>query len=192
MSNRKEWKSLMKKSIVILNGSPRAAGQYSSPGTGICRGSRGSGAQRNPVWPAKNARSAPAWDAVQGEKTKRAPVYKKTICKKFTQPIGKQMLCALRRRFIIGRLAGSWNAAFDRLFAVAECTKNWKTQKRKVYCWWRRKDTDSKKASIGTTGWCNILDGRSKGKILCGGVFQAGDIKGNKKLEDAFELGRNL
>ena len=30
-----------------------------------------------------------------------------------------------------------------------------------------------------------------KGKVLCGGVFNVGDIKGNSKLKDAYELGKS-
>ena len=31
-----------------------------------------------------------------------------------------------------------------------------------------------------------------RGKVLCGGVFHAGDIRGNSKLEDAYQLGLRI
>lgn len=47
-----------------------------------------------------------------------------------------------------------------------------------------------------TTYWYDRLMGylgwTDKGKVLCGGVFNVGDIKGNAKLEEAYQLGRNL
>lgn len=36
------------------------------------------------------------------------------------------------------------------------------------------------------------LGWEDKGRILCGGVFDVGDIKDNEKLQEAYELGKNL
>lgn len=36
------------------------------------------------------------------------------------------------------------------------------------------------------------LDWKSLGKVLCGGVMKIGDIKDNKKLEDAYALGASV
>ena len=31
-----------------------------------------------------------------------------------------------------------------------------------------------------------------KGKVLCGGVMNAGDIAGNPRLDEAYRLGKNI
>ena len=31
-----------------------------------------------------------------------------------------------------------------------------------------------------------------KGKVLCGGVFNVGDIEGHEKLQEAYRLGNSL
>ena len=36
------------------------------------------------------------------------------------------------------------------------------------------------------------LHWKSLGKVLCGGVFNVGDIKDRKELNDAYELGKQI
>lgn len=49
------------------------------------------------------------------------------------------------------------------------------------------------RALHGLEGWIACFDKCSlKGTVFCGGVNDAGDIKGNAKLQEAFEMGRSI
>lgn len=48
------------------------------------------------------------------------------------------------------------------------------------------------RAIAGLTGWIDCFDKASlKGTVFCGGVNGAGEIEGNPKLQEAYEMGRN-
>ncbi len=50
-----------------------------------------------------------------------------------------------------------------------------------------------KRAEAGLTGWIDCYPkSRLAGTIFCGGVNGARDIEGNPKLQEAYELGKNL
>lgn len=49
------------------------------------------------------------------------------------------------------------------------------------------------KAMSGLQGWIDCFEKASlKGSIFCGGVGDAGEIKENEKLKEAFEMGKNI
>jgi multimeric flavodoxin WrbA len=50
-----------------------------------------------------------------------------------------------------------------------------------------------KRAETGLTGWIDCYPKcRLAGTLFCGGVNDAREIEGNSKLQEAFELGKNL
>ena len=50
-----------------------------------------------------------------------------------------------------------------------------------------------KRAETGLTGWIDCYTKcRLAGTLFCGGVNDAREIEGNSKLQEAFELGKNL
>ena len=50
-----------------------------------------------------------------------------------------------------------------------------------------------KRAETGLTGWIDCYPKcRLAGTLVCGGVNDAREIEGNSKLQEAFELGKNL
>lgn len=50
-----------------------------------------------------------------------------------------------------------------------------------------------KRAEAGLTGWIDCYPkSRMAGTLFCGGVNAPGDIKGNAKLQQAFELGTKI
>ncbi len=49
------------------------------------------------------------------------------------------------------------------------------------------------KAINGLQGWIDCYEKASlKGSVFCGGVNAPGDIKGNPKLQDAYEMGKRI
>ena len=50
-----------------------------------------------------------------------------------------------------------------------------------------------KRAEIGLTGWIDCYGKASlKGHVFCGGVDKPRDIEGNGKLQEAYEMGKNI
>ncbi len=56
-----------------------------------------------------------------------------------------------------------------------------------------KEEETPKRAEAGLTGWIDCYPKcRLAGTLFCGGVNEAREIKGNAKLQEAFELGRNV
>ncbi len=54
-------------------------------------------------------------------------------------------------------------------------------------------ESTPKRAEGGLQGWIDCYAKCSlKGHLFCGGVNDAGDINGNAKLQEAFEMGKNI
>ena len=50
-----------------------------------------------------------------------------------------------------------------------------------------------KRAESGLTGWIDCYPkSRLAGTLFCGGVTMSRDIEGNGKLQEAYELGKNV
>ena len=50
-----------------------------------------------------------------------------------------------------------------------------------------------KRAEMGLTGWIDCYpESRLAGTLFCGGVNAPGEIEGNPKLQEAFELGKRI
>ena len=67
---------------------------------------------------------------------------------------------------------------------------------RDVYLLTTAADDDEqtpKRAETGLTGWIDCYpESRLAGALFCGGVNDARAIEGNQKLQEAFELGKNV
>ena len=54
-------------------------------------------------------------------------------------------------------------------------------------------ETTPKRAETGLTGWIDCYPkSRLAGTLFCGGVNKAREIEGNSKLQEAFNLGKNV
>ena len=69
-------------------------------------------------------------------------------------------------------------------------------QCRDVYMWSTAAEDDEqtpKRAEMGLTGWIDCYPkSRLAGTLFCGGVNDAREIEGNPKLQEAFDLGKNI
>lgn len=89
-------------------------------------------------------------------------------------------------------ISGQLKCALDRLFAVAECSAYYANPIKEGVLLMAAEGNDFGEAVtwyehlMGYIGWKNL------GKVLCGGVFNCGDIVGNPKLQEAYEFGKNL
>ena len=181
----------MSKKILILNGSPRKNGntaalvkafaegaesagnivsEFFLDGMNIhgCRGCSGGG--RDPESPCVQ----------KDDMDKIYPVYKEADIVVLASP--------LYYWFISGQL----KCALDRLYAVTEISAEHKRPIKESILLMAAGGNDFEE----TLYWYENLEAhlgwKSLGKVLCGGVMEIGDIKGNEKLEEARALGASI
>ena len=89
-------------------------------------------------------------------------------------------------------ISGQLKTAIDRLFAVAECDKDYRNPSKKCVLLMAAEGNGYEE----TTHWYDRLMSQlgwdSLGKVLCGGVMAAGDIQGRPELDTAYQLGRSM
>ncbi len=89
-------------------------------------------------------------------------------------------------------MSGQMKTLIDRMNAMYEQDY----QFRDVYLLTTAADDDKqtpKRAEAGLTGWIDCYPkSRLSGTLFCGGVNNAREIEGNAKLQDAYELGKNI
>lgn len=89
-------------------------------------------------------------------------------------------------------ISGQLKNAFDRLFAVAECDPNLRNPKKDCVLLMAAEGNGFEETLYWYDRLERHLGWRSLGKVLCGGVMDAGDIRGRKELEDAKNLGKSI
>ena len=98
----------------------------------------------------------------------------------------------LRFNGIYYEMSGQMKTLIDRMNAMYP--QDYKF--RDVYLLTTAADDDEqtpKRAETGLGGWIECFpESRLAGTLFCGGVNAAGEIDGNAKLQDAFEMGKNI
>ena len=89
-------------------------------------------------------------------------------------------------------MSGQMKTLIDRMTAMYEQDY----QFRDVYLLTTAAENETetpKRAEIGLTGWIDCYPkSQLAGHLFCGGVNEAREIEGNAKLQEAFELGKNV
>jgi len=89
-------------------------------------------------------------------------------------------------------MSGQMKTLIDRMNAMYELDY----QFRDVYLLTTAAENEEqtpKRAEAGLTGWIDCYPkSRLAGKVFCGGVNDAREIEGNAKLQEAYELGKNI
>ena len=89
-------------------------------------------------------------------------------------------------------ISGQLNCAVDRLFAVAECNVDYANPTKEAVLLMAAEGNGFEETVYWYERLMEHLKWTDRGKVLCGGVFGIGDIQGNEKLQEAYELGRQL
>ena len=97
-----------------------------------------------------------------------------------------------RAHNFITELRRQLKCAFDRLFAVAECNENLANPQKECALLMAAEGNGYEETLYWYDRLMKHLGWTDKGKVLCGGVFNVGDIKGNPKLKEAFNFGKKL
>lgn len=181
----------MSKKIIILNGSPRKSGNTSALVSAFIEGAEKKGHIVSEFFlDEMNIHGCKG--CFGGGKNPESPCVQKDDMDKIYPVYKGADVVVLASPLYYWSISGQLKCAFDRLFAVAECDANYRNPV---------KDCALLMAAEGngfeeTLYWYDRLEEhigwRSIGRVLCGGVTDIGDIAGNPKLREAYDLGWSI
>ena len=181
----------MNKKILILNGSPRLNGNTSELIRAFSQGAQSNGNTVTRV-DLQTLDLHPCLGCCKGGKNPSSPCVQKDGMEKIYPLLQEADLVVFASPLYFWTISGQLKCAIDRLFALAECTPDLSYQHKDCVLLMAA-EGDGFEESVfwydrlmGHIGWTD------RGKVLCGGVLNVGDIQGNPKLEDAFRLGASL
>lgn len=181
----------MSRKIMILNGSPRKKGNTFALIESFTKGAEASGNMVTEFFlDEMNIHGCKG--CFGGGKNPDSPCAQKDDMDKIYPVYKEADIVVLASPLYYWTISGQLKAAFDRLFAVAECDPNYQNP---------RKESVLLMAAEGhgfeeTLYWYDRLEKhlgwKSIGKVLCGGVMAVGDIAGKVELQEAYELGKSI
>lgn len=181
----------MGKKIIILNGSPRIKGNTSALIREFTRGAEDAG-HKVVRFDLQKMNIHPCLGCCQGGKDPETPCVQKDDMLSIYPHYRQADLVVLASPLYYWTISGQLKCAFDRLFAVAECDPDYANPKKECVLLMAAEGYGFEE----TVYWYDKLMGHlgwtDRGKVLCGGVMDAGEIEGNPKLEEAYKLGLNL
>ncbi|MCH5143335.1 MAG: flavodoxin family protein [Clostridiales bacterium] len=181
----------MSKNIIILNGSPRKKGNTSALTAEFTRGAQESG---NTVteFHLNEMNIHGCLGCCCGGKDPESPCVQKDDMLKIYPVYKAADIVVLATPLYYWTISGQLKAAFDRLFAVAECDPNYANPKKNTVLIMAAEGDEFDESLYWYDRLDKHLGWKSLGKVLCGGVFNIGDIKGRKELVEAYELGKSI
>ena len=181
----------MNRKILILNGSPRPNGNTAALIEAFTRGAEEAGGSVTRI-DLQRLDIRPCLGCCRGGKDAESPCVQKDGMLS-VYPVYKEAdVVVLASPLYYWNVSGQLKTAFDRLFAVAECDEALANPIKQSVLLMAAEGFEFEEAEywydrlMGHLGWSSL------GKVLCGGVFEAGAIKGCPKLEEAYELGKRI
>lgn len=181
----------MAKKIVILNGSPRAKGNTAQLVKAFTEGAESAG-HTVKCFELQKMNIHPCLGCCKGGKDFNSPCVQKDDMDLIYSVYREADMVVLASPLYYWTISGQLKCAFDRLFAVAECNENYANPKKDCALIMAAEGNGYEETVYWYDRLMKHLGWTDKGKILCGGVFNVGDIAGNPKLEEARKLGASL
>ena len=181
----------MNKKIVILNGSPRKSGNTSALTEQFAKGAEEAGNSVTEFFlDEMNINGCKG--CFGGGKNPESPCAQKDDMDKIYPVYKEADIVVLATPLYYWTISGQLKTAFDRLFAVAECDPNYRNPKKESMLIMAAEGYGFEESEYWYDRLEKHLGWKSLGKVLCGGVMAVGDIKDNKELQDAYELGKSI
>ena len=181
----------MAKKIIILNGSPRAKGNTSELIKAFTEGAENAG-HTVICFDLQKMNIHPCLGCCKGGKDNISPCVQKDDMDKIYPAYKKADIVVLASPLYYWTISGQLKCTFDRLFAVAECNSDLANPKKECALLMAAEGKDFEETVYWYEHLIKHLGWTDKGKVLCGGVFNIGDIAGNVKLAEAYNLGENI
>ena len=181
----------MGKKIVILNGSPRPNGNTAALIQSFMEGAASAGHEVT-RFDLQKMDIHPCLGCCGGGKDPESPCVQKDDMLKIYPAYKEADVVCLASPLYYWTISGQLKCAFDRLFAVAECNENYANPIKESVLLMAAEGHEFEESAYWYDRLMNHLGWTDKGKVLCGGVLNVGDIAGNEKLKDAYQLGAAL
>ena len=180
----------MSKKIIILNGSPRAAGNTSALTAAFRCGAEEAGSTVTEFHLSRMKING-CLGCWHGGKDPEHPCSQRDDMEQIYAAYREADVVVLASPLYYWFISGFLKNAFDRLFAVAECDGYRNPEKESVLIMAAEGDGFEE-----SEHWYDHLERhigwKSLGKVLCGNVTQPGDTEGKPELQQAYELGRSI
>ena len=181
----------MGRNILVLNGSPHMNGNTAALVEQFTKGAEQAG-HRVVRYDLQRMQIHPCLGCCQGGKDPQSPCVQKDDMLKIYPDYREADLVVLASPLYYWTVSGQLKCAFDRLFAVAECNADYENPKKESVLLMAAEGSWFEESLYWYDRLMDHLGWTDRGKVLCGGVFHAGDIRGNSKLEDAYQLGLRI
>lgn len=181
----------MSKKIVILNGSPRMNGNTAELVKAFTEGVESAG-HIVTRFDLQKMNIHPCLGCCKGGKDCSSPCVQKDDMDKIYPFYKEADLVVLASPLYYWNISGQLKAAFDRLFAVAECNADYANPIKECALIMAAEGNGFEETVYWYDRLMSHLGWKDKGKVLCGGVFHVGDIAGNPKLDEAREFGKSI
>ncbi len=181
----------MGKKIMILNGSPRPKGNTAALIRSFTEGAEAAGHEVT-RFDLQKMDIHPCLGCCCGGKDPESPCVQKDDMLKIYPAYKEADIVVLASPLYYWTISGQLKCAFDRLFAVAECNPDLANPVKNAVLLMAAEGNGFEESVYWYERLMNHLGWKDCGKVLCGGVFNAGDIEGNEKLKDAYQLGNTL
>lgn len=181
----------MGKKIIILNGSPRKNGNTTALTARFKWGAEEAGHTVTEFFPdSMNINGCKG--CFGGGKDRVHPCVQRDDMEQIYPVYREADIVVLATPLYYWSISGQLKIAFDRLFAVAECDPTLRNPQKESVLIMAAEGWGFQESEYWYDHLKDHLGWKSLGKVLCGGVMEAGDIKGKKELEDAYQLGRSV
>ncbi|MBE6894897.1 MAG: flavodoxin family protein [Ruminococcaceae bacterium] len=181
----------MSKKIVVLNGSPRHNGNTSALIEQFAKGAAEAG-HTVTRFDLQSMNIGGCLGCCKGGTDPASPCVQKDDMNKIYPFYTDADIVVLASPLYYWGISGQLKTAFDRLFAVAECNTGYANPKKECVLLMAAEGNGYEETVFWYERLMKHLGWTDKGKVLCSGVFDIGDIKGNPKLDDAYNLGRSI
>lgn len=181
----------MSKKIIILNGSPRKTGNTAALTAAFASGAKEAGNQVTEFFlGGMNINGCRG--CMGGGKDCDSPCVQKDDMDHIYPVYQEADIVVLASPLYYWSVSGQLKAAFDRLFAVAECDPDYRNPIKESILIMAAEGHGFEESEYWYDRLEKHLGWKSLGKVLCGGVMAIGDIEGNEKLEEARDLGASI
>ena len=175
--------------IIILNGSPRKSGNTTALTAAFTRGAEEAGHTVTEFF-LGDMEIHGCKGCFGGGKNSDSPCVQKDDMEKIYPVYKAADVVVLASPLYYWTISGQLKTAFDRLFAVAECDPNYRNPQKSAVLLMAAEGHGFEESEYWYDRLEKHLGWRSLGKVLCGGVTDAGDIAGKAELNAAYALGK--
>ncbi len=179
------------KKILILNGSPRKAGNTSALTAAFTQGALKAGHQATEFF-LDRLKIGGCKGCFGGTGNPDSPCVQKDDMDKIYPVYQQADIVVLASPLYYWTVSGQLKTAFDRLFAVTELDPQYRAPQKSCVLIMASKYPEFEESEYWYERLAKHLGWQSVGKILCSGVLNLGDIKGRPELDKARELGASL